>query len=165
MVEKMEIKLHPIGKVMTPFKSPDGMPIQSSAAQGIRGRVILFPEYTEGIRDLDGFSHIILLYYFHLIQQSKLVVKPFLDDQLRGVYATRSPQRPNHIGLSVVRLLKIEGNTLHIENLDILDGTPLLDIKPYVSQFDGHLETSAGWLENLDVNLGDIKSDNRFISS
>ena len=145
----MEIKLYPIGKIRSPFKSPAGMPIQSSAARGIRGKVILYPEYVEGIRDLDGFSHVILLYYFHLIKQSKLVVNPFLDDKLRGVFATRSPQRPNHIGLSVVKLLKIEGNSLHIENLDILDGTPLLDIKPYVSLFDRHLETSAGWLDNL----------------
>jgi len=148
---------------MTPFKSPDGMPIQSSAAQGVRGKVVLFPEYLEGIQDLEGFSHIYLLYYFHLIKRTKLVVKPFLDDKPRGVFATRSPQRPNHIGLSVVKLLKIDGNNLHIENLDILNGTPLLDIKPYISLFDGLKETSAGWLENVDMNLGDIKSDNRFI--
>lgn len=158
----MKIRLNPIGNISSPWKTPEGMPIQPAAAQGVRGEINLAPEYVEGITDLEGFSHIILLYYFHKIKQHKLRVKPFLDDKKHGVFATRSPQRPNHLGLSVVKLLEIEGNRLLIENLDILDGTPLLDIKPYVPIFDVHPAQSAGWLETIDKNFGGTISDNRF---
>ena len=139
------------------------MPIQSAAAQGVQGRIELLPEYINGLMDLDGFSHIILLYYFHKINENKLIVKPFLDDQLRGVFATRAPQRPNQLGLSIVKLLSVEGKTLHVENVDILDNTPLLDIKPYVPLFDEHKATCIGWLENAVNNVGEVKSDSSFI--
>lgn len=159
----MEICLHSIGKIVSPWTTPEGMPIQSAAAQGVKGKILLLPRYVPGLQDLEGFSHIILIYYFHNISESKLVVKPFLDDQQRGVFATRAPQRPNQIGLSVVKLLKVEGGTLYIENLDILDGTPLLDIKPYVPMIDEHAATSIGWLSDVKNSLEDIKSDNRFV--
>lgn len=158
----MEICLNPIGRIVSPWKNPEGMPIQSAAAQGVKGKIILLPGYVPGLQDLEGFSHIILIYYFHNIRESKLIVKPFLDDQPRGVFATRAPQRPNQIGLSVVKLIKVEGDTLYIENLDILDGTPLLDIKPYVPMIDEHAATSIGWLAGVKNALEDIKSDNRF---
>lgn len=159
----MEIPLHPIGRIVSPWTTPEGMPIQSAAAQGVKGKIILLPRYVPGLQDLEGFSHIILIYYFHKISEYKLVVKPFLDDHLRGVFATRAPQRPNQIGLSVVKLLKVEGGTLDIENLDILDGTPLLDIKPYIPIIDEHAATSIGWLGGVKNSPEDIKSDNRFM--
>jgi tRNA-Thr(GGU) m(6)t(6)A37 methyltransferase TsaA len=159
----MVIRLHPIGTIKSPFKTPEGMPIQSAGAQGVRGKIILLPEYLAGINDLEGFSHLILIYYFHKICETKLIVKPFLDDQPRGVFSTRAPQRPNRLGLSVVKLIKIEGDTIYIENLDILDGTPLLDIKPYVPIIDEHAATSLGWLDGVKGSLEDIKSDNRFM--
>jgi tRNA-Thr(GGU) m(6)t(6)A37 methyltransferase TsaA len=159
----MEICFHSIGKIASPYKDLVGMPIQAAAAKGVKGKVELKPEYAEGVQDLDGFSHIVLIYYFHKSRTSKLVVKPFLDDQPRGVFATRAPQRPNPIGLSIVRLTGVEGNTLYIENVDILDGTPLLDIKPYIPHFDNHPVTSLGWLEHAEKRVDAIKSDRRFV--
>jgi len=159
----MEIVFRPIGSIISPFKNPEGMPIQSSLALGVQGKIVLLPEYIDGVKDLDGFSHIILLYHFHKVSGHKLVVKPFLDDKPRGVFATRAPQRPNQIGLSIVKLLKVNENILHVENIDILDGTPLLDIKPYVPMFDEHRATCVGWLENVENDVREIKSDNRFL--
>jgi len=159
----MEISLHSIGRILSSFKNPAGMPIQPAAAQGVQGQVELFPEYVQGIQDLEGFSHIFLIYYFHKINTSKLTVIPFLDDRPHGVFATRAPQRPNPIGLSVVKLIKVNGNMLHIENVDILDGTPLIDIKPYVPLFDEHPVTSIGWLENAENRIGGMRSDHRFV--
>jgi tRNA-Thr(GGU) m(6)t(6)A37 methyltransferase TsaA len=138
------------------------MPIQPTGASGIQGTVEVFPEFTEGLKDLEGFSHIILLYHFHRVQEVKLVVTPFMDFQPRGVFATRAPKRPNPIGLSIVKLLGIEQNTLHIENVDILDGTPLLDIKPYVPEFDHHPADRVGWLEQAKGRVQSKKSDGRF---
>jgi len=158
----MEIIFRSIGSIVSPFENPEGMPIQSSLAQGVQGKIVILPEYVEGLKDLDGFSHIILLYHFHKVDRHKLVVKPFLDDKPHGVFATRAPQRPNQIGLSIVKLVQVEGNILHVDNIDILDGTPLLDIKPYVPMFDQYESTSMGWLEKADTDYGEIKSDNRF---
>ena len=138
------------------------MPIQPTGAAQVRGSVEILPELTEGLKDLDGFSHIILLYHFHRMQGSKLTVVPFMDSQPRGVFSTRAPVRPNPIGLSVVRLLSIEGNILHIENVDILDGTPLLDIKPYVPKFDQHPVDRVGWLEQARDEVQSKRSDSRF---
>ena len=107
------------------------MPIQPSGAKGVAGTIEISPDFIEGLKDLDGFSHIILIYHFHLSKEYTLSVKPFMDDKLRGVFATRAPRRPNPIGISVVKLIKVEPrNLLYTENLDIIDGTPLLDIKP-----------------------------------
>ena len=143
----MEIKYRQIGVIKTPFKEKKGTPIQPKAARGVKGVVEVFEEFKEGLKDIDGFSHIILIYHFHLSKKYSLLVKPYMDDNFHGVFATRAPARPNNIGISVVKLLKIEDNKLYIENVDIIDGTPLLDIKPYVPEFETEEEIRKGWLE------------------
>lgn len=141
-----QIIFNPIGTIYTPFETPREAPIQPSRSKGAIGRIELLPEYESGLDDLDGFSHIILLYYFHLSSGYDLKVKPFLDNTLRGVFATRAPRRPNGIGLSTVRLIRVEGLALHIQDIDVVDGTPLLDIKPYVPEFQSTPEIRLGWL-------------------
>lgn len=158
----MKIEYQNIGLIHSPFNNIREMPIQSVGASGIKGIVEVFPAFTEGLKDVEGFSHIILLYHFHQIKESMLLVTPFLDSQPRGVFATRAPKRPNPIGLSVVKLDGIEGNILHVENVDILDGTPLLDIKPYVPEFDNHPADRVGWLEKAKGRVKSQKSDGRF---
>lgn len=145
---KMNIEYEPIGIVHSPFKEPEGAPIQPSRAKGAAGTVEVFPEYAEGLCDLDGFSHIILLCHLHRTGSYRLKVVPFLDTQLRGLFATRAPSRPNPIGLSVVELVEIDGNTLAVRNVDFLEGTPVLDIKPYVGEFDDRANSRMGWLES-----------------
>lgn len=157
------INLSPIGYIHSPFSTPEGTPIQPAAAKGIKGHIVLNDEFLEGLKDLDGFSHIILIYYLHLIKEYKLSVKPFMDDKKRGVFATRAPSRPNKIGLSVVKLKSIEKNILNIEDIDILDNTPLLDIKPYVSEFEQLDEIRTGWLEKNIKRLNKSRDDGRFI--
>ena len=158
----MTALFRPIGVIHSPFKNIQGMPIQPTGAAGIRGSIELRPDLAEGLKDLDGFSHIILIYHFHRVQGSMLTVVPFLDPQPRGVFATRAPKRPNPIGLSVVRLLSIKQATLYIEDLDILDGTPLLDIKPYVPEFDDRPSARAGWLDQAEGQVQNVRSDDRF---
>lgn len=138
------------------------MPIQPIGASGIQGTAEVFPEFAAGLKDLSGFSHVILLYHFHLVQETQLIVTPFMDVIPRGVFATRAPKRPNPIGLSVVKLLRVERNILHIENVDIVDGTPLLDVKPYVPEFDQHPADRLGWLEQAKGRARHKKSDERF---
>jgi len=157
------IQYKPIGIIHSPLKEPRDTPIQPVFARDIKGAVEMFPEYTEGLDDLEGFSHIILIYNFHLSKEFSLKVKPYLDSELRGVFATRAPARPNPIGISVVRLLKVEGEKLYIQDVDIIDGTPLLDIKPYVPEFDIRETEKIGWLESKIHNLSKIKDDGRFI--
>lgn len=157
-----EIKYKPIGVIHSPFKKPKGTPIQPAGAKGINGIVEIFLEYAEGLKDIEGFSHIILLYHFHLSKGSTLIVRPFMDNEAHGVFAMRGPGRPNPIGISVVRLVKIEGNTLHIQDVDIVDGTPLLDIKPYVPEFDIREVERIGWLEKNVHRLSASKDDGRF---
>lgn len=156
------IELNPIGIIHSPFTKLEGMPIQPAAAAGIRGTIEMFEEYHEGLKDLDGFSHIILLFHFHRSQGFKLHVVPFMDNQPRGLFATRAPRRPNQVGLSVVQLDSIENGVLHIQNVDILDGTPLLDIKPYVPEFDSAADIRTGWLEQVRKTVSRRKSDDRF---
>jgi tRNA-Thr(GGU) m(6)t(6)A37 methyltransferase TsaA len=156
------ISYQPIGIIHSPFKSIEKVPIQPTAAEGFCGTVQVFAEFAAGLKDLGGFSHIILLYHFHRVTQARLTVVPFLDDEPRGVFATRAPSRPNPIGLSIVRLVSIEGSVLHIENVDIVDGTPLLDIKPYVPQFDHREAERTGWLEKARENVKEKRSDDRF---
>lgn len=156
------LTLHPIGTIHSPFSSIEGMPIQPTGAAGVRGTVDLFEPYAEGLVDLDGFSHIMLIYHFHRVTETKLTVTPFLDDTPHGVFATRAPKRPNPIGLSIVRLERIEGSTLYIEGIDVLDGTPLLDIKPYVPVFDARQDCRTGWLEQSGDQVRRHKSDDRF---
>ena len=140
----MEFVMKPIGVIHSPFTNKKQTPIQPTRSQAI-GRVEVFPEFADGLRDLEGFSHIILLYVFHKSHGYTLRVKPFLDDQLRGLFATRHPCRPNPIGLSVARLLARRENILDIEGVDMLDGAPLLDIKPYVPDFDTRTNVKTGW--------------------
>jgi tRNA-Thr(GGU) m(6)t(6)A37 methyltransferase TsaA len=153
-----------IGIIHSPFKEPKGTPIQPPAGAGIAGTIEIFPEYAEGLTDIGGFSHLILLYHLHLIQKSSLVVKPFLDTVTHGVFATRSPGRPNHIGLSIVRLIKVTDNVLHIQDMDILDGTPLFDIKPYVPDFDQRTDCRIGWMCNNVTKLPTMRDDGRFLT-
>jgi tRNA-Thr(GGU) m(6)t(6)A37 methyltransferase TsaA len=157
-----EIVYRPIGVIHSPFKEPRGTPIQPPGAGGVAGSVEVFSEYAEGLKDLDGFSHIILVYHFHLAKRPSLLVKPFMDDELHGIFAVRAPSRPNPIGISVVHLVKIEANVLHVEDVDIIDGTPLLDIKPYVPEFDPLDVERRGWLEKNVRNLPSSRDDGRF---
>jgi len=138
------------------------MPIQPTGAADVKGTVEVYEEYRAGLKDLDGFSHIILLYHFHGNQGFNLHAVPFMDSEPRGVFATRAPKRPNPIGLSVVQLDKIEDGVLQIQNVDILDGTPLLDIKPYVPEFDVRVNVRVGWLETARKSVSHRKSDGRF---
>ena len=140
----MEFIMKPIGVIHSPFTDKSRTPIQASRSRAI-GRIEVYPEFAEGLQDVEGFSHLILLYVFHHSSEYTLRVKPFLDDQWRGLFATRHPSRPNPLGLSVVRLLERRDNLLEIEGVDTLDGTPLLDIKPYVPEFDVRMEVSTGW--------------------
>lgn len=158
-----ELKLQSIGTIRSPFRERKGMPIQPVGARGIRGTVEVLPEFEKGLQDLEGFSHIYLLYWFHLSEGFDLTVKPFMDSEYHGVFATRAPRRPNQIGLSVVRLVAVKGNKLTVEDIDILDGTPLLDIKPFVPEFDifGR-QFRAGWLEKQAVSPENVKADERF---
>ena len=158
----MKIEFEPIGVIHTPFKNREGMPIQPVGADGVPGTVEVFQPFTEGLSDLEGFSHIILLYHFHQSGDAPLRVTPFMDTQPRGVFSTRAPKRPNPIGISVVRLVKIEGSVLHLENVDTLDGTPLLDIKPYAPEFDHYPVDRIGWLEKNRKGVRKKRSDNRF---
>lgn len=158
----MKIEYTPIGTIHTPFLKLEGMPIQPAGGAGIKGTIDVFEEFQPGLRDLDGFSHIILLYHFHRSHSFNLEVVPFLDSEPRGLFATRAPKRPNAIGLSIVQLDKVENGVLHIQNVDILDGTPLLDIKPYVPEFDAQVNVRTGWLEKARETASSRKSDNRF---
>jgi tRNA-Thr(GGU) m(6)t(6)A37 methyltransferase TsaA len=158
----MAIVYLPIGIIHSPFEGIENVPIQSVAAGGICGSVEVFAEYAAGLKDLAGFSHIILLYHFHRVAQTRLIVVPFLDREPRGVFATRAPTRPNPIGLSVVRLLSVEGNVLRVENVDIVDNTPLLDIKPYVPEFDHHEVERTGWVAASGEKVKEKRADDRF---
>jgi len=156
----MKIEYQPIGLLHSPFEDIEGIPIQPSRARGVRGAVEVFQEFVEGLSDLDGFSHIIILYHLHKSTGYRPKVIPFLDTEPRGLFATRAPTRPNPIGLSVVRLLGISENRLSIEDVDILDGTPVLDIKPYVGEFDDRSDARIGWLEA--ARRGRVVADDRF---
>jgi tRNA-Thr(GGU) m(6)t(6)A37 methyltransferase TsaA len=158
------MQLTPIGVIHTPFKQREDMPIQPAGARDFTASVEVFAEYRAGLKDLDGFSHLILLYQFHKSQGFSLEVVPFMDTQPRGLFATRAPKRPNPIGLSVVRLDSVEGGVLAVRNVDILDGTPLLDIKPYVPEFDAQDQVRTGWLEAAKHSVSTRRSDDRFKS-
>lgn len=157
-----DIRYKPIGIIHSPFKEAKGTPIQATAAIDIKGTIEVFPEYSEGLQDLENFSHIFLIYHFHLSKKMALRVKPFMDDKKHGIFAIRAPSRPNPIGISVVRLDRIENNTLYVKDVDIIDGTPLLDIKPYVAEFDIRDNTKKGWLNDQVYKLDKTKDDERF---
>ncbi len=144
----MLLQVQPIGVIHSPFTQPRGTPIQSAFADGAAGSVTVFDEFREGLKDLEGFERIWLLYWFDRAPEGRLLVTPFLDTEQRGIFATRSPARPNPLGLSCVRLTAVEGGTLHVADIDVIDGTPLLDIKPYVPRFDHFSAARAGWFDN-----------------
>ena len=154
--------IKPIGVIHSPFQTIEEMPIQPRGAAGTKGRIHVEEAFQAGLKDLDGFSHIFLIYSFHKVTRTALTVVPFMDTQPRGVYATRSPLRPNHIGISIVRLEKIEGNLLHVIDIDVLDGTPLLDIKPYMDKFDGVTDSRSGWMQASEKDVAEKRSDSRF---
>lgn len=161
------MEFHPIGTIHSPFTEPAGMPIQPAGADDAAGTVVLEAAYAEGLRDLEGFSHVILIYHFHRSQGHELLVTPYLDDRVHGVFATRAPRRPNPIGLSVVRLTGREGAVLHVEGLDVLDGTPLLDVKPWVPDFVARGEVRTGWVaeaRRAGRQARTHRSDDRFAS-
>jgi tRNA-Thr(GGU) m(6)t(6)A37 methyltransferase TsaA len=159
----MEISYRPIGVVRSPFSDLREMPIQPSSETSAPGKVEVFPEFAPALKDLDGFSHVILIYHLHRATRVDLTVTPFLGSEKRGIFATRAPTRPNPIGMSVIEIERIEGNCLYLRNIDILDQTPVLDIKPYVSEFDHPADTNAGWLEEKKGEARATKSDDRFL--
>ncbi|MGR8930284.1 MAG: tRNA (N6-threonylcarbamoyladenosine(37)-N6)-methyltransferase TrmO [Gammaproteobacteria bacterium] len=152
----------PIGIVHSPFRKREDMPVQPTGALGVTGTIEVFDAYLTGLKDLNEFSHLILLYQFHHSRSFDLQVIPFLDTVPRGLFSTRAPNRPNAIGLSIVELDGIENGLLHIKNVDILDGTPLLDIKPYVPEFDAYPDANAGWFGKSGLAASSQKSDSRF---
>ncbi|MCG8699221.1 MAG: tRNA (N6-threonylcarbamoyladenosine(37)-N6)-methyltransferase TrmO [Bacteroidales bacterium] len=159
------IRFKPIGTIYTPFNELTDMPIQSIAAKNVKGYIQLHREYLEGLCYLSGFSHITLLYHFHKSNGYKLKVKPFVDNTERGIFATRAPLRPNAIGISTVKLLFIEDDILHIESVDMLNETPLIDIKPFYAGFDNRNNTKSGWLDDIeDIENINLRSDNRFVN-
>ncbi len=154
--------IKPIGTIKTPFKSIEDMPIQPKGAKDVEGIIILDEELSEGLKDLDGFSHIYLIYSFHEVKREELIVTPFMDTQKRGVFSTRSPLRPNHIGLSIVKLKSVQDNKVYVDGIDVLDGTPLLDIKPFIEKFDGVKDSKSGWLKASAEDVINKRSDKRF---
>jgi tRNA-Thr(GGU) m(6)t(6)A37 methyltransferase TsaA len=159
----MKIEINVIGTIHSPFTELACMPIQPVGAAEVVGEVVLDEAYAEGLKDLDGFSHIYLLYFFHKAARTEMQVVPFLDTEKRGVFATRTPMRPSHLGLSVVELLEVNNNRLKIRGVDILDNTPLIDIKPYVHQFDYRENATSGWMKASAVEIARKRSDDRFI--
>ncbi len=159
--QRCDIQLRAIGVVHSRFAVPEGMPIQAVASEAV-GTIEVFEEFAAGLADIEGFDHLIVLYRFHLARGESLSVKPFLDDVERGVFATRAPMRPNHMGLSIVRLERVEGCVLHIGNVDMVSGTPVLDIKPYVPAFDQPRGGGrVGWFESRLGNLATTRADGR----
>lgn len=152
----------PIGRIHSHFKEPAGTPVQASAALDVDAMLEVYPAYADGLKDIEGFSHLILLYHLHLTKPTGLLVKPFLGNELHGIFATRSPGRPNPIGFSVVRLISVDGNNLSIREVDILDQTPILDIKPYVGEFDIRPVDRVGWFADNLHKLPNTRDDGRF---
>ena len=158
-------KITPIGVIHTPFHEVKDTPIQPMAAKGVRGSIELLPEYAPGLKDIEGFSHLTLVYCFHRITAPALRVVPFMDTVEHGIFATKAPKRPNRIGISTVRLLKVHAHRLEIEEVDMLDGTPLLDIKPFYPRYDNRdtEQVRIGWLEkNRNMPLDQLRADQRF---
>lgn len=158
-----EIVFKPIGYIRSEIKSREGAPIQPSVSEH-EGRIEILPEYASGLKDVDGFSHIYVLFNFHLSSGFDLMVKPFLDDVKRGVFSVRAPRRPNQIGLSIVNVIKVEDNVVYFRNADMIDGTPVIDIKPYVTKFDAPGATKFGWIEKKIDDAGRHVADDRFSS-
>jgi len=156
------INLRSIGVIRSEHTQPGKTPIQPVYAKGCAGRAEVWPEWAEGLEDLDGFSHVILLYQFDRAKGPQLKVKPFLQDTERGVFATRAPCRPNALGLSIVELVRREGHVLYLDGVDVLDGAPLLDIKPYIARFDRIPGTRSGWQEDVDEETARVRGRRAF---
>jgi tRNA (adenine37-N6)-methyltransferase len=156
------IVFQPIGLIHTPYHTTEDMPIQGSGGKGVRATIEIYPDFAAGLKDLEGFSHIILLYHLHLVEKSALIVKPFMDDEQRGIFATRSPVRPNPIGMTTVRLIEIRDNRLIVEDIDMIDQSPLLDIKPCLPMIDDLQGLRLGWLTGKVEQFSQKKSDDRF---
>lgn len=156
------IVYRPIGLLRSPFLDVNGMPIQPTGAKGVRGHIEVRSDLVPGLQDLEGFSHVIVIYHLHEISSAALVVRPYLDQGEHGIFATRSPKRPNPIGLSVLEVVGVEGSRVLLSNVDILDGTPVLDIKPYVPRFDVWPADRVGWLESAAEDADHVRSDRRF---
>lgn len=163
--QRESVTIQPIGVIHSPHVNTSETPIQPVYATGIRGRAEIFTQFADGLKDLEGFSHVWLIYHFHQAKAVKLIVKPFVDDTPRGVFATRAPCRPSHIGMSLVKLIRRDGNILHLEDVDILDGTPLLDIKPYIARFDYRENVRSGWQENVDEKTAQTRGRRGYDSS
>ena len=148
---------HPIGVIHSPHKVMSKTPIQPVFCSDIKGTVVLDAEYADGLKDLQGFSHIYLFYYFHQSQKTCLRLKPYLSDQEHGIFATRAPHRPNKLGMSLVRLMKIKDTIIHVKDIDILDGTPLFDIKPYIQRFDSRENTRSGWQDTIPDDVASVR--------
>ncbi len=160
----MKIEFSPIGIIHTPFMTAENVPIQPAADNNTNGWIEILDEFTDGLADLEGFSHIYLIFHLHKCTDYKLKVVPFLDTEERGIFSTRSPVRPNPVGLSVVKLLSVTGNILKIQGIDILDGTPLIDIKPFVPMFEDIKEIRTGWFSGKEKEIAGKTSDGRFKS-
>lgn len=156
------VQMETIGIIYSPFQDIENMPIQPQGAKDVEGEVVIHERYTEGLKDIEGFSHIYIIYPFHKAERTSLIVTPFLDTVERGVFATRSPLRPNHIGISIVRLIKRDGAILTVRDIDILNETPLWDIKPYIEKFDVVLNSSSGWMKANIEEISRKRSDSRF---
>lgn len=152
----------PIGEIHSPFEEESGMPIQGAFSEAM-GVVQVDPKFESGLLDLEDFSHLILLYQFHTAEEYDLQPQPFMEDEAHGVFATRAPRRPNGIGMSVVELEQVSGNSVFVSGIDVLDGTPLYDIKPFVPAFNGVEDASIGWLEDSIDNEVRRTSDDRFV--
>ncbi len=151
-----------IGIIRSPWTQPAGTPLQPAAARGVEGWLEIDPAYAEGLRDLDGFSHVIVLWHMHLVRGHALRVVPFLDEVARGIFATRSPKRPNPIGLSVLRVRGVRGCRIDVADLDAVDGSPIVDIKPYVPDFDAPPAERIGWFAGRLTDIASARADNRF---
>jgi len=158
----MDIHFKSIGVVHSPYKTVENMPIQSSASKDVEAEIEVFDKYKEGLSDLEGFSHIYVIFFLNMVKEPKLKVVPFLDTVERGIFATRSPARPNPVGLSLVELISVNDNIIKIRGVDMLDGSPVIDIKPYVPDFEKSENVRKGWFEGKSHKAEEILSDKRF---
>ncbi|MFH0780527.1 MAG: tRNA (N6-threonylcarbamoyladenosine(37)-N6)-methyltransferase TrmO [Pseudomonadota bacterium] len=158
----MNISYSPIGYFRSPYTEVRGMPIQPIGAENVEGYIEVLPEFSAGLKDLEGFSHVFVLYHLHRIQGYELMIQPFLDTKRHGVFATRSPKRPNPIGLSIMQLKEVSGFNVFLKGIDVLDRTPVVDIKPYVADFDRCNADRFGWFEGKSGNATHHRSDERF---
>lgn len=159
----MNINLNIIGTIHSPFKELKNMPIQPAGAKNIEGEIVISSDYTDGLKDLESFSHIYLIYHFHKVSEARLKIIPFMDTKEHGIFATRAPLRPSPIGISIVELIGRQGNRLRIRGIDVLDGTPLIDIKPYIPHFDHQEKATCGWMGKSKKEVEETRSDDRFL--